>query len=249
MKQSLSWRAFSHFIFYIMSARAASSLSSPASRVALVTGANKGIGKEIVRKLGQEDNLTCILACRDLEKGTTCAEELKAAGCRDLRVVRLDLTDASSIEAAAQYVDKEFGQLDILVNNAAICFNDPTLYGKVPFTPFEAQADITICTNFFGTLHVIQAMLPYLKKIFLSSHCKYCQFGRTSFPPAFAGTKTGLFLGRPDVKRLARVPARICRRRTRWPPPGTGLAQYMLWSQQSRNHCPDQDFGPRRAHH
>ena len=51
---------------------------------------------------------------------------------------------------------------DILVNNAAVCFNDPTLYGKVPFTPFEQQAGITVNTNFFGTLELTEAMLPLL---------------------------------------------------------------------------------------
>ena len=53
--------------------------------------------------------------------------------------------------------------LDILVNNAAVCFNDPTLYGKVPFTPFAQQAGITVNTNFFGTLEVTEAMLPLLR--------------------------------------------------------------------------------------
>jgi len=51
----------------------------------------------------------------------------------------------------------------VLVNNAAVCFNDPTLYGKVAFTPFEQQAAITVNTNFFGTLGVTRAMLPLLR--------------------------------------------------------------------------------------
>ena len=49
------------------------------------------------------------------------------------------------------------------MNNAAICFNDPTLYGKVPHTSFEQQARITVQTNYFGTLGVTQAMLPLLR--------------------------------------------------------------------------------------
>jgi len=60
-------------------------------------------------------------------------------------------------------IEKEFGRLDILVNCAAICYNDPTLYGKCEFTPFEKQARVTIATNFFGTLDVIRAMLPMLR--------------------------------------------------------------------------------------
>ena len=49
------------------------------------------------------------------------------------------------------------------MNNAAVCFNDPTLYGKVPFTPFEQQASVTVNTNFFGTLELTEAMLPLLR--------------------------------------------------------------------------------------
>merc|ERR1712217_773078 len=53
--------------------------------------------------------------------------------------------------------------LDVLVNCAAICYNDPTLYGKCEYTPFEKQARITVQTNFFGTLNVIRSMLPLLR--------------------------------------------------------------------------------------
>ena len=120
--------------------------------VTLVTGANKGIGREIARKLGKTPGTTTILACRDVALGTAAADELRASGCEKVVVQRLDLTDASSIEEVARYVESEHGKLDILVNNAAICFNDPTLYGKVPHTPFEQQAGITVRTNFFGTV-------------------------------------------------------------------------------------------------
>ena len=78
--------------------------------------------------------------------------------------IPLDLTDEESIQAASQYVEEKYGVLDILVNNAAICFNSPTLYGTVEPTSFRDQADITIKTNYFGTLAVTQAFLPLLKK-------------------------------------------------------------------------------------
>ena len=61
-----------------------------------------------------------------------------------------------SARELAEYVAREYGKLDILVNNAAVCFNDPTLYGKVSHTPFEKQAGITMKTNFFGALSLIQ---------------------------------------------------------------------------------------------
>lgn len=136
----------------------AASLSSD-SRVALVTGANKGIGKEIAKKLVNDARITTtILACRT--NGEQTASEL--VGCPG-NSVYLDLTDTSSIDKAAAFVKENYGKLDVLINNAAICFNDPTLYGKVPYTSFEQQAGITIDTNYFGTSYVIQSMLPLLK--------------------------------------------------------------------------------------
>lgn len=78
--------------------------------------------------------------------------------------IPLDLTVPQSIASAAEWVEKEYGVCDVLINNAAICFNDPTLYGKVEHTPFEDQANTTIQTNYFGTQMVIQSFLPLLKQ-------------------------------------------------------------------------------------
>lgn len=143
--------------------QAVEALASSA-RVALVTGANKGIGKEISRKLGSEKDLICILACRNEKLGKAAADELKALGCHHVDSVKLDLDDADSIVQAREYVQTKYGRLDILVNNAAVCFNDPTLYGKVPPTPFQKQASTTIQTNFFGTLAVTKEFLPMLRE-------------------------------------------------------------------------------------
>ena len=66
--------------------------------------------------------------------------------------------------ATRAFVEREYGRLDVLVNNAAVCYNDATLYGKVPYTPFEEQAGITVRTNFFGSLEVTRALLPLLRK-------------------------------------------------------------------------------------
>lgn len=140
----------------------AGTLSSSARRVVLVTGANKGIGKEIARALGSLSGHTVVLGCRDEALGNAAAAELRAAGC-DCAVSRLDICDADSITATREFLEGAYGRLDALVNNAAICFNDPTLYGAVPHTPFEQQAGITVRTNFHGTLAVTQAMLPLLR--------------------------------------------------------------------------------------
>ena len=121
-------------------------------RVAVVTGANKGIGLEVARKLAAEPLMTVVLACRKAQLGAAAVDALKQAGCKDVVFQHFDLVDPASARGLAEYVAREHGKLDILVNNAAVCFNDPTLYGKVAYTPFEKQAGITMKTNFFGTL-------------------------------------------------------------------------------------------------
>ena len=86
--------------------------------VALVTGANKGIGKEIARQLGAQ-GLTVLVGARDLRRGEEAATELKASGANS-HAIRLDVTDEASIAEAARRIEEEFGGLDVLVNNAAI---------------------------------------------------------------------------------------------------------------------------------
>jgi carbonyl reductase 1 len=143
----------------------------PSKKIALITGGNKGIGKEIARRIGTEPDFTAIIASRDVDLGQKAANELIADGQREgcecnaiALPVPLDLTNPESIRNAASFVEQEYGSMDVLVNNAAICFNDPTLYGRVEYTPFEKQAGITIETNYFGTLQVCQSFMPLLKK-------------------------------------------------------------------------------------
>jgi carbonyl reductase 1 len=154
----------------MLTAAPATSLSTP-KKIAVITGANKGIGKEIARRMGTEPDFTALIACRNVELGRAAADELIAYGIKEdcpcevvALPVALDLTDSASIAKVAKFVEEKYGVVDVIVNNAAICFNDPTLYGKVEFTPFEKQARITIQTNFFGTLEVTQSFLPLLKK-------------------------------------------------------------------------------------
>lgn len=138
------------------------SLGYDIKRVALITGSNKGIGKEIARKLSAS-GVHIILGCRDEVLGLKAAAELREEG-GTVSFRKLDLNDPGSIHAVRDFISSEFGRLDILVNNAAVCFNDPTLYGKCDYTPFSAQARPTISTNFFGTLDVTKNMLPLLEK-------------------------------------------------------------------------------------
>jgi len=130
-------------------------------RVALVSGANKGIGKEIARKLANA-GVAVVVGSQNIELGNIAVQELQAQG-GTVSCVQLELCDPASIAAAAEHISRTYGRLDILVNNAAVCFNDPTLYGAVEHTPFEKQAGITINTNFFGTWNLTRTLLPLLR--------------------------------------------------------------------------------------
>jgi NAD(P)-dependent dehydrogenase (short-subunit alcohol dehydrogenase family) len=86
--------------------------------IALVTGANKGIGKEIARQLGRRGG-TVLVGARDEGRGRDAAGELTAEGI-DARAVRIDVTDQESVEAAAKLIERDHGRLDVLVNNAGV---------------------------------------------------------------------------------------------------------------------------------
>lgn len=129
-------------------------------KVALVTGANKGIGFEIARQLA-ECGFTVVLAGRDQTKIDDAITRLHGEG-HDLHGVVLDLTDISSIEAAARWIDQRFGRLDVLINNAGITleFGEQTRPSELELEKFKATYE----TNVFGTFAVTKAMLPLLRK-------------------------------------------------------------------------------------
>lgn len=126
-------------------------------RVALVTGANKGIGLEIARQLAR-DGVTVFLGARNEERGRAAAEKLRAEGL-DARPLRLDVTDDQSVAAAAWFVEQSAGRLDILVNNAGVAIDDGP--------PSRVSSDAlrrTYDTNVFGLVRVTQAFLPLLRR-------------------------------------------------------------------------------------
>ncbi len=129
------------------------------TKLALVTGANKGIGLETARQLGQQ-KITVLLGARDAAKGSAAAEKLRAEGL-DVRALTIDVSNPASIQAAAKTVEKEFGRLDILVNNAGIMLDDPTK--KVSEQTIETWKQ-TFDTNVFGLIATTQAFLPLLRK-------------------------------------------------------------------------------------
>jgi len=126
--------------------------------IALVTGANRGIGLEVVRQLAQVE-IQVILTARNLEKAQEAARPLIDEG---LQIIpkRVDVNDETSVKSLVTDVEAEFGQLDILVNNAA-AFAD---WSEVASTADLAAAEQVLQTNLFGAWRMIQAFLPLLKK-------------------------------------------------------------------------------------
>jgi len=91
---------------------------SESKKVALITGANKGIGLETARQLGKL-GISVILGSRDAAKGDAAAAKLRAEGI-DAQSIKLDVTEAKDRDAAVKFIQDHFGKLDILVNNAGI---------------------------------------------------------------------------------------------------------------------------------
>jgi len=126
-------------------------------RVALITGANKGIGFETARQLARL-GITVLLGARDGKRGQRAAETLRGEGL-EARPIVLDVTDQSTIDAAAVHIEREFGRLDILVNNAGIFIE------KQPASRCQLEnLRRTFETNFFGAFAVTKALLPLLRK-------------------------------------------------------------------------------------
>jgi len=130
--------------------------SVAAGKLAIVTGANKGIGYEIAKGLAA-NGCTTILACRNAQLGEAAAREMQSEGL-DVSFRLLDVGDRASIAAFAECVKNDLGgKIDVLVNNAAIAFK-----GSDP-TPFARQAAPTLAVNFFGTVALTNALLPFLQ--------------------------------------------------------------------------------------
>lgn len=126
-------------------------------KIALVTGANKGIGLETVRQLAKE-GVVVYLGARDEQRGTDAAKSLRTEGL-DVRFVRFDATSQASIDAAVSRIANDFGKLDILVNNAGVAE-----WGVAASAESQDLWRRTFDTNLFGVVASTQAFLPLLKK-------------------------------------------------------------------------------------
>jgi NAD(P)-dependent dehydrogenase (short-subunit alcohol dehydrogenase family) len=128
-------------------------------KIALITGANKGIGLETARQLAQQ-GITVLAGARDETKASQAAEELRKGGL-DVHGIVIDVNDTDSIQKAATRIERDYGRLDILVNNAGVMLDDQKK------KPSEQSLDVwrkTFETNLFGLVATTQAMLPLLRK-------------------------------------------------------------------------------------
>lgn len=127
-------------------------------KIALVTGANKGIGLETVRQL-RALGVVVLLAARDLEKAQAAAKSLHDDG---VHAVKLDVTSEVDRKAIVRYITEQFGHLDILINNAGILL-DPRGPNSTSTTPLSTLRE-TFETNFFSVVELTQELLPLLRK-------------------------------------------------------------------------------------
>jgi NAD(P)-dependent dehydrogenase (short-subunit alcohol dehydrogenase family) len=130
-----------------------------ATSLALITGANKGIGFEVARQLGAI-GMTVLVGARDDDRGAVAERNLRDQGV-DAHHMALDVTDQASVDQAAQQIDVEHGRLDVLVNNAGITGGPAS--GLPSQTPLAILREVYE-TNVFGVVAVTNAMLPLLRR-------------------------------------------------------------------------------------
>ena len=136
-------------------------MAGPESRIALVTGANKGLGFETSRKLAQI-GIFVLMGSRSIARGKAAAKELQQEGL-PVEFIQLDVTKPEQMRRAASEITSRYGKLDILVNNAGISVGEG--HGRnstESVTPKALRA--TFDVNFFGLVELTQRLVPLLRK-------------------------------------------------------------------------------------
>jgi NAD(P)-dependent dehydrogenase (short-subunit alcohol dehydrogenase family) len=163
------------------------------TKIALVTGGNRGLGYETCRQLAQL-GLKVLLGARDLNKGKSAAYQLNEKEGLDVKFYQLDVSDQNSISNVVKEVDKEYGKLDVLINNAAILYDT---WQKAIDADLEVVND-ALRTNLFGPWRLSQAFIPMMKAnrygrivnvSSLGGSIQYTNFGGT---PAYSISKAAL---------------------------------------------------------
>ena len=160
-------------------------------RIALVTGANRGIGFEVVRQLARE-RFRVFLGARDSDAGMAAAKKLGADG--DVRFIKIDISKPESIREAAQEFSTQSDRLDVLINNAGILLDDD----KDILTTTPEIFETTLRTNTLGALLVTHAFVPFLEKsdvpriVNVSSGGGQLTDGADGWAPAYCISKTAL---------------------------------------------------------
>jgi NAD(P)-dependent dehydrogenase (short-subunit alcohol dehydrogenase family) len=131
---------------------------SDSNGVALVTGANRGIGREVARQLA-ERGYRVLLSARDAAQAVAVAADVAQSTAGTVTPVTLDVSDPASIERAAEQVTGDPGRLDVLVNNAGVGLD----FGVSGVTPDFEKIQRTLETNFFGAYRLTIALLPLLR--------------------------------------------------------------------------------------
>lgn len=130
-------------------------------KVALITGANKGLGFEMSRQLGQH-GLTVLIAARNLQAAEAAATTLRNEGLK-AEAIALDINDTTQIQAAIQAIGDKFGKLDVLINNAGVMLDGEWSISNASSVSIDIIRN-TFDTNFFALVELTQALLPLILK-------------------------------------------------------------------------------------
>lgn len=135
-------------------------------KIALVTGANKGIGRGVAEQLAAL-GITVLIGARDPRRGEEAAAALRADG-GDAHALTVDVTDPATVQEAARQIEERFGHLDVLINNAGITgsgqVSPEDAYDQLPSSVDLDMVRAVFETNVFGVIAVTNAMLPLLRK-------------------------------------------------------------------------------------